>query len=60
MAGQTKSRTVVVRLVSTAGTGYFYTTVRRRLLPKLSLMKHDPIGNLESLISSSLILLYSQ
>ena len=40
-----KSKRVVVRLVSMAGTGYFYTTTRNRLTEKLTLMKHDPIVN---------------
>ncbi|KAI9096127.1 hypothetical protein DFS34DRAFT_581731, partial [Phlyctochytrium arcticum] len=39
------SRTIVMKLVSTAGTGFFYVTTRRRALPKLALMKHDPIVN---------------
>lgn len=43
-----RSRTVVVRLYSAAGTGYFYTTVRRRALPKLQLRKYDPIGSFEN------------
>ncbi|KAI8910395.1 hypothetical protein EDD86DRAFT_190294, partial [Gorgonomyces haynaldii] len=38
-----KSRTVVVRLVSTAGTGYFYVATRRRVVDKLQFMKYDPI-----------------
>ncbi|TPX55008.1 hypothetical protein SeMB42_g00043 [Synchytrium endobioticum] len=45
MAKGAKSRTVLVRLVSTAGTGFGYTTVRRRALPKLQLKKFDPIVN---------------
>ncbi|KAI9197039.1 50S ribosomal protein L33 [Polychytrium aggregatum] len=44
-APKAKARTLIVRLVSTAGTGSFYTTVRRRLLPKLQLMKFDPKVN---------------
>ncbi|KAI9341186.1 hypothetical protein BDR26DRAFT_860796 [Obelidium mucronatum] len=40
-----RAKTIVVRLVSSAGTGFFYTTTRRRALgSKLALMKHDPIG----------------
>ena len=36
---------MLVRLVSAAGTGYFYTMRRNRARPeKLILMKHDPIG----------------
>jgi large subunit ribosomal protein L33 len=54
MAGKAKSRSIVVRLIvspyfltrqSQAGTGFFYTTTRRRLLPKLALRKYDPIVN---------------
>jgi large subunit ribosomal protein L33 len=45
MVAAAKQRTVVVRLVSSAGTGFFYTTTRRRALPKLSLMKYDPKVN---------------
>ncbi|CAB3988796.1 39S ribosomal L33, mitochondrial [Paramuricea clavata] len=40
------SRSMLVRLVSAAGTGYFYTMRRNRARPdKLVLMKHDPIVN---------------
>ncbi|ORX34030.1 hypothetical protein BD324DRAFT_584122, partial [Kockovaella imperatae] len=35
-------RRIIVRLVSTALTGYFYTTTRLRTAPKLSFMKYDP------------------
>ncbi|KAJ3286676.1 39S ribosomal protein L33, mitochondrial [Rhizoclosmatium sp. JEL0117] len=46
MAAKAKARTLIVRLVSSAGTGFFYTTTRRRALgTKLQLMKHDPIVN---------------
>ena len=37
-------RTLIVRLISTAQTGFFYTKIRRRLGPKLSAVKYDPIG----------------
>lgn len=37
-------RTLIVRLISTAQTGFFYTKVRRRLGPKLSAVKYDPVG----------------
>ncbi|KXS17091.1 hypothetical protein M427DRAFT_54745 [Gonapodya prolifera JEL478] len=43
MSKKAKARTVVVRLYSAAQTGFFYTTVRRRLVPKLSLVKYDPV-----------------
>jgi large subunit ribosomal protein L33 len=32
----------LIRLVSTAGTGYFYTTDKRRGKDKLELKKYDP------------------
>ncbi|TPX75249.1 hypothetical protein CcCBS67573_g03456, partial [Chytriomyces confervae] len=48
MAAKGKARTIVVRLISSAGTGFFYTTTRRRALGfKLSLMKHDPVASKE-------------
>lgn len=38
-------RYFVVRMLSTAGTGFFYTMRRSRLWPgKFKLVKHDPIG----------------
>ncbi|KAI9138897.1 hypothetical protein BKA69DRAFT_1031077, partial [Paraphysoderma sedebokerense] len=37
------NRTLLVRLISTAGTGFFYTTKRARLTPKLALRKYDPV-----------------
>ncbi|EDO46771.1 predicted protein [Nematostella vectensis] len=37
------NRTLIVRLVSMAGTGYFYTMTRNRLKDKLQLMKYDPV-----------------
>jgi len=38
------NRTMIVRLISTAQTGYFYTTQRLRQGPKLSAVKYDPRG----------------
>ncbi|TFK96176.1 hypothetical protein BDV98DRAFT_555574 [Pterulicium gracile] len=35
-------RTIIVRLISTAQTGFFYTTQRLRQGPKLSAVKYDP------------------
>ncbi|KAJ7245167.1 hypothetical protein B0H12DRAFT_1021897, partial [Mycena haematopus] len=35
-------RTVIVRLISTAQTGYFYTRTRVRIGPKISAVKYDP------------------
>ena len=37
-------RRILIRLVSTALTGFFYTTSKQRILPKLALRKYDPIG----------------
>jgi large subunit ribosomal protein L33 len=33
----------VAYLISTAGTGYFYTIAKKRKAEKLELMKYDPI-----------------
>ena len=35
---------VIARLMSTAGTGFMYTTRRLRVAERLSLMKYDPVG----------------
>ena len=32
----------LIRLISTAGTGYFYTTIKRKGTDKLLLKKYDP------------------
>ena len=37
-------RTIIVRLISTAQTGFFYTTQRVRQGPRLSAVKYDPKG----------------
>ncbi|KAF9580698.1 hypothetical protein BGW38_002559 [Lunasporangiospora selenospora] len=37
--------TILVKLLSTAGTGFFYTTRRPRTTAKLSFMKFDPRVN---------------
>jgi ribosomal protein L33 len=37
-------RTIIVRLISTAQTGFFYTTQRLRQGPKLAAVKYDPKG----------------
>ncbi|KAI8929980.1 hypothetical protein BC831DRAFT_508845 [Entophlyctis helioformis] len=44
MSKRAKARTIIVKLISTAGTGFSYSTTRRRLLPKLQLRKFDPIA----------------
>ncbi|PCH39849.1 hypothetical protein WOLCODRAFT_136527 [Wolfiporia cocos MD-104 SS10] len=43
MASKSKARTIIVRLISTAKTGYFYTTQRLRVGPKLAAVKYDPM-----------------
>jgi len=45
MAGKAKARTLIVRLISTAQTGFFYTTQRPRMGPKLAAVKYDPQGS---------------
>ncbi|XP_044229996.1 39S ribosomal protein L33, mitochondrial isoform X1 [Thunnus albacares] len=40
-----KSKTVLVQMMSAAGTGYFFNTKRNRLRDKLVLRKHDPFVN---------------
>ncbi|KIO19812.1 hypothetical protein M407DRAFT_246047, partial [Tulasnella calospora MUT 4182] len=42
MAGKAKAKTMLVKLVSTAQTGFFYSKVKKRGGPTLSLMKYDP------------------
>jgi large subunit ribosomal protein L33 len=37
-------RRILVKLISTALTGFFYTTTRPRLGEKLAMMKYDPMG----------------
>ena len=36
-------RRELIRLTSTAGTGFFYTTIKRRGTDKLELTKYDPV-----------------
>jgi large subunit ribosomal protein L33 len=45
MAKKSKSGRELIRLVSTAGTGYFYTTdkSRKRTPDKLTFRKYDPV-----------------
>ncbi|KDQ11667.1 hypothetical protein BOTBODRAFT_448738 [Botryobasidium botryosum FD-172 SS1] len=42
MAAKSKARTLLIRLVSTARTGYFYVATKNRLHPTMSRMKYDP------------------
>ncbi|KAI9321055.1 50S ribosomal protein L33 [Dichotomocladium elegans] len=43
MAKKAKARVILVKLMSTAGTGYNYVKSRPRISPKLSMMKYDPV-----------------
>jgi large subunit ribosomal protein L33 len=38
-----RARVIVARLMSAAGTGYYYTIKKPRLKPKMSLVKYDPV-----------------
>ncbi|XP_076025654.1 large ribosomal subunit protein bL33m [Genypterus blacodes] len=40
-----KSKTILVQMMSAAGTGYFFNTKRNRLKDKMVLRKHDPFVN---------------
>ncbi|XP_041809853.1 39S ribosomal protein L33, mitochondrial [Chelmon rostratus] len=40
-----KSKSILVQMLSAAGTGYFFVTKRSRLRDKLVLRKHDPFVN---------------
>ncbi|NP_001290051.1 large ribosomal subunit protein bL33m [Danio rerio] len=42
---KSKSKTLLVQMVSAAGTGYSFNTKRGRLREKLVLRKNDPIVN---------------
>lgn len=53
MAAKGKARTLIVRLISTAQTGYFYTTQRVRTGPRLSAVKYDPIAKARVLFVES-------
>ena len=37
-------RVIVARLLSAAGTGYFYTIRKPRLRERMTLRKYDPVG----------------
>uniref|UniRef100_A0A8C2FTT9 Large ribosomal subunit protein bL33m n=1 Tax=Cyprinus carpio TaxID=7962 RepID=A0A8C2FTT9_CYPCA len=49
-------KTLLVQMVSAAGTGYCFNTKRGRLRDKLVLRKHDPIGEVNNSFSSCLLL----
>ncbi|KAK7681644.1 hypothetical protein QCA50_015378 [Cerrena zonata] len=42
MAGKSKAKSIIVRMISTAQTGYFYTTTRIKQGASLSAVKYDP------------------
>lgn len=46
MTKKKKHSTIIIRLISTAQTGFFYTTQRLRMGPKLSAVKYDPRGTI--------------
>ncbi|CZT02687.1 uncharacterized protein RCO7_09375 [Rhynchosporium graminicola] len=58
MAKKAKSRTIAVRLISMALTGYYKTLVRPRTHRPLSMLKYDPVGTLKkdsSFLASSAV-----
>ncbi|KAF9142368.1 hypothetical protein BGX30_002797 [Mortierella sp. GBA39] len=55
LAKKAKARTIIVKLLSTAGTGFFYTTRRPRTTAKLSFMKFDPRANQNVLFNEAKI-----
>lgn len=52
MAKKAKARVILVKLLSSAGTGYNYIKSRPRISPKLSMMKYDPMGKKAKTINS--------
>ena len=46
MAKKAKSRIILAKLYSQAGTGYIYYFRRPRTAPKMALRKYDPVGKL--------------
>ncbi|XP_062060594.1 large ribosomal subunit protein bL33m [Lepus europaeus] len=42
---KSKSKTILVRMISQAGTGFSFNTKRSRLREKLTLMHYDPVVN---------------
>ncbi|USP79561.1 39S ribosomal protein L33, mitochondrial [Curvularia clavata] len=51
MAKKAKSRTIMVRLISMAMTGYYRTMQRPRAHQPLSMLKYDPIGTTPSFVA---------
>ncbi|KAF2124019.1 hypothetical protein P153DRAFT_391051 [Dothidotthia symphoricarpi CBS 119687] len=50
MAKKAKSRTIMVRLISMAMTGYYRTLSRPRAHQPLSMLKYDPIGTIPAIV----------
>nr|XP_025118135.1 39S ribosomal protein L33, mitochondrial isoform X2 [Bubalus bubalis] len=46
---KSKSKTILVKMVSQAGTGFSFNTKRSRLWEKLTLLHYDPVGTSELL-----------
>ncbi|XP_049760696.1 large ribosomal subunit protein bL33m isoform X2 [Loxodonta africana] len=42
---KSKSKTILVKMLSQAGTGYTFNTKRGRLREKLTLLRYDPVVN---------------
>lgn len=42
---KSKSKTILVRMISQAGTGFSFNTTRSRLREKLTLLHYDPVVN---------------
>ncbi|XP_020010221.2 large ribosomal subunit protein bL33m [Castor canadensis] len=42
---KSKSKTILVKMVSQAGTGFSFNTKRSRLREKLTLLHYDPVVN---------------
>ncbi|XP_029087571.1 39S ribosomal protein L33, mitochondrial isoform X1 [Monodon monoceros] len=45
---KTKSKTILVKMLSQAGTGFSFNTKRSRLREKLTLLHYDPVEKAES------------
>ena len=43
---KSKSKTILVKMVSQAGTGFSFNTKRSRLWEKLTLLHYDPVGKI--------------
>ncbi|KAF8319798.1 hypothetical protein DL93DRAFT_2074804 [Clavulina sp. PMI_390] len=48
---------LMIKLVSTARTGYFYTTQKNRLYPTFSVKKYDPISMCDFSLPSCALLI---